>query len=327
VLERAFALEARLRALSRLGADPLRLPPRRLRVAGLDRRAGPIANKTLGTYLTVALTHVLRQGPAAEPWAHTLCVLGAERLRADVLDRMTDACEISGTGLVLAFRSLPQQVRERLGRGNAAAAFMRLGNGEEARAASELIGTEHRFVLSQLTETAGTAVTDTWGDSYTSTVGTADSVSDSVSLSYSHGRSRGRGQSRHGSFAPFAEVSGSASRDDSFSRALSDARSLTEGVSSGTSWGFSTSRAAGDNESLARTLQRSREFLVEAHQLQQLPPSAVIVSYPGPAGRAVVLADANPGILALPGVTLTGLDEVLGRAAGRPGPRAGAPPR
>jgi hypothetical protein len=254
-------------------------------------------------------------------------VLGADRLRGDVLDRLTDACEISGTGLVLAFRSLPQPVRERLGRGHAAAAFMRLGNGDEARVASELIGTEHRFVLSQLTETAGTAVTDTWGDSYTSTVGTADSVSDSVSLSYSHGRSRGRGRSRHGSFTPFADSTGSASRDDSVSRALSDSRSLTEGISAGTSWGISTSRATGDNHSLARTVQRSREFLVEAHQLQQLPPSAVIMSYPGPAGRCVVLADANPAILALPGVSLLGLDELLGRGPGRPGWRRGSHPR
>ena len=38
---------------------------------------------------------------------------------------------------------------------------MRLGNAEDAKAASEQIGTEHRFVLSQLTETIGTAVTDT----------------------------------------------------------------------------------------------------------------------------------------------------------------------
>ncbi len=53
---------------------------------------------------------------------------------------------------------------------------MRLGNAEDAKAASEQIGSQHRFVLSQLTDTVGASVTDTAGDSYTSTVGTAQSV-------------------------------------------------------------------------------------------------------------------------------------------------------
>src|SRR5260221_5832069 len=86
----------------------------------------------------------------------------------------------------------PASVRERLGRGNAMIAFMRLGNGDDARAASELIGTEHRFVVGQLTDTVGTSVTDTLADSYTSTVGTSDSVADSVTAARSSGGSRGR---------------------------------------------------------------------------------------------------------------------------------------
>jgi hypothetical protein len=91
-----------------------------------------------------------------------------------------------------------------------------------------------------------------------------------------------------------------------------------------------TSRAIGANSSLARTTARSREFLVEQHELQQLPPSAMIVSYASPHGRRVVMADANPGILALPTATLHSLEElresapmaagpVLARAV-RPGP-------
>jgi hypothetical protein len=62
-------------------------------------------------------------------------------------------------------------------------------------------------------------------------------------------------------------------------------------------------------------VQRSRELLVEPHELQQLPPSAVIVSYAGPEGRQVVLADANPGIIALRTSTLLGLDEAVATAA------------
>ncbi len=155
--------------------------------------------------MTVALTHVLRQEPPAPapPWQRTLCLPGAEKLSGDVLDRLCDACEAARTGLVLAYRSLPGHVKERLGRGNAAVAFMRLGNAEDAKVASEQIGTEHRFVLTQLTDTVGTSATDTVGDSYTSTIGAADSVSVSASTSETSGRSRGSGHSRAG-FGPFA---------------------------------------------------------------------------------------------------------------------------
>jgi len=321
VIDRAWAMEARLRALDPLGSAPGGSGPSRLRVAWLDRRSAAIGNKVLGTYIAVALTHMLREAAPGPPWQRTLCVLGAERLRGDVLDRLCDAAEISGTGLVVGYRSIPAPVRERLGRGHAAVAFMRLGNAEDARAAAEQIGTEHRLVLSQLTDTIGLAVTDTVGDSYTSTLGTADSAAASVSATGTSGRSTGRGRTRHGVLAPFGDFTGSSSRDASESSAWSDSLSLTEGISSSTAWGLSTSRATGSNASLGRTAQRSREFLVEQHELQHLPTSAVIVTYSSAAGRQVVLADANPGIIALPTATLLTPDEAAAAAAGqRPGP-------
>src|SRR6185437_6192159 len=200
VIERAWAIESKLRRLETMGTSQAELPPSALRVAALDRRSGVLGNAVVRAYLVAALTQMLRQAPGGPPWQHTLCLFGAERLPGDVIDRLTDACEISGTGLVLGYRSIPAAARERLGRGNAAIAFMRLGNGEDARVASELIGTEHRFVVSQLTDTVGTSVTDTWGDSYTSTVGTADSVADSISVSVNRGRSSGRGRSYQGGF-------------------------------------------------------------------------------------------------------------------------------
>jgi hypothetical protein len=319
VIERAWALESRLRKLDQLGSAPVSLRPSRLRVAWLDRRSSALGNKVLGTYLTVALTHMLRQAGAGRPWQHTLCVLGAERLRGEVLDRLEDSCETSRTGLVVAYRSIPAHVKERLGRGNAAVAFMRLGNAQDARVASEQIGTEHRFVLTQLTDTVGGSLTDTAGDSYTSTVGTADSVADSASVSSTSGRSRGRGRSQQGAFAPFGDFTGTVSRDSSVSRGTSDSLSITEGINSGTSWGVSTSKALSANASLARTSQRSREFLVEQHELQQLPPSAMIITYASDEGRRVVLADANPAIIALPTSTLLSVDEARRAVTARTG--------
>jgi len=319
VIERAWAIESRLRRLDRLGSEPAPLPSSRLRVACLDRRVGALGNNVLGTYLTVALTHMLRQAPAGPRWRHTVCLLGAERLGADVLDRLLEACEISGTGLLVGYRSVPAHVKERLGRGDAAIAFMRLGNADDARVASEQIGTEHRFVVSQLTDTVGTSVTDTAGYSYTSTVGTADSVADSASVSDSYGSQRGRGRTRQDAFAPFGHVTGSQSRDASESHGTSDSRSITAGISSSTAWGISTSTAVGASSSVARTSQRSREFLVEQHELQQLPQSAVIVTYASPDGRRVVFADANPGIIALRTATLLSLEEAVKAGAAAAG--------
>ncbi|HET7012911.1 MAG TPA: hypothetical protein VFI65_03300 [Streptosporangiaceae bacterium] len=305
VIERAWTLESKLRSLNALGTEPVELPPGPLRIAALDQRSGVIGNRTVGAYLVAALTQLLRQGPAAQPWQHAVCLFGAERLGGDLVDRLTDACETSNTGLVIAYRSISAQVRERLGRGNAAIAFMRLGNGDDAKAASDLIGSEHRFVIGQLTDSVGTSFTDTWGDSYTSTVGTADSTADSYSVSSNRGGGSSSGRSYQGGFAPFG-ASRSASGEQNYSYGTQGSVSLTKGINSGTSWGISLSRALGENESLGRTAQRSRELLVEPDELQRLPPSAAIISYPAAAGRSVILADTNPALATLPSVARRG---------------------
>jgi hypothetical protein len=312
--ERAWSIEARLRVLAPLGTAVGTRPPSRLKIVWLDRRAASVANAVLAAYLVIALTATLRQAPPGRRWQQTICLLGAERLPGVILDRLSDAAETSGAGLVLGYRSIPAHVRERLGRGDAAVGFMRLGNAEDARIAAEQIGTEHRFLVSQLTDTIGTTLTDTVGGSYTSTVGTADSVTGSDSVTTTTGRSRSR--SRPGAVAPFADLTGSASRDQSSSAAVCDSQSITAGISSGTSWGWSTSKAIGSSDSAARTSQRSRESLVEQHELQQLPQSALLLCYPAPEGRQVLLADANPAIMALPTATLAACPPGFAQPAG-----------
>jgi hypothetical protein len=311
VLERALGMEAQLRRLASVGTDPARLPRGRLRVIAVDRRASPQSATALGGFVVTALTHLIgRVPPAPGPtsWRHTLFLLGAERLRADVLDRFTDACEASRSGLVLAYRSMPAHVRQRIGRGNAAVAFMRLGNAEDAKAASEQIGMAHRFVLSQLTETVGMSVTDTLGRSYTSTVG--DSASDATSASSNESWSTGTGRTSPsgGGVLPL-RGGGSRSSQSGTSWGTSESASLTTGISASTAWGVSTSRATGDSESLARSLQRSRELVVEPSQLQQLPVTAMIVSHGAGQGRRVLLADANPAIGGLPVATMAPLTD------------------
>lgn len=291
VIERAWALESQLRKLETLGSEAVRLPPARLRVISMDRQAGVFGNRVLGTYVATALTHILRQSPASDrPWRHTIIVAGADKLRGDVLDRLMDACETSRTGLVLMYRTLTPTVRERLGRGHAAVAFMRLGNAEDARVASEHIGTEHRLELAQLTETISDAVhsgVNGTSGAYTSTVGTAED--------------------------------GEAGRE-------SAAPDLRQDITASTAWGRAATKAMGETE---RVLHRSREFLVEPHQLQQLPTTSVIVTDATAHGRRVRLADANPAILTFPKTTLGELEDVkeavLQRAEQWPEPAASDP--
>lgn len=305
LIDRAWTLEARLQPLSALASAPASRPASALRVAWLDGSAAPLAAAGIAAYLVIALAEALRRSRPAAPWQQTVFVFGADRLPVDVLDRLCDAAEISSTGLVLGYRSVRPHVRDRLGRGDSAVAFMRLGNAADARLAAEQIGTEQRFVLSQLTDSVGASVTGTAGGSYTSTTGTSDSVGDSRSATWTAGRSRGRGRSRAPGLAPFTGAGGSASRDESVSAALSDSRSVTAAINAGTSWGLSTSRAVGTTGSVTVAAQRAREFIVEPHELQQLPHSAVVLCYPAPGGRQVVLADANPAIMTLPTATLS----------------------
>ncbi|WP_283138786.1 hypothetical protein [Rhizohabitans arisaemae] len=287
VIERAWAMEAQLRKLETLGAQAVRLPPARLRVVSTDRQSGIFGNRVLGTYVATALTHILRQSPPVDrPWQHTIIVAGADKLRGDVLDRLMDACESSGSGLVLTYRSFTPAVRERLGRGHAAVAFMRLGNADDARVAAEHIGTEHRLEIAQLTEAC--PVGDHVAEPYVST------VSGEARTTGGDGPWLGLGRLGNG-------------RD-----------TLPEDITS-SGWGRQGA------EELSQTMQRSREFIVEPHELQQLPTTSVIVTHATATGRRVLLADSNPAILTFPGTTLSEFEET--RRAALPGPRPGTEPK
>ncbi|MFB4317444.1 hypothetical protein [Actinomadura sp. 21ATH] len=274
VVRRAWALEAQLRKLEKLAAEPVRLPPSRLHVVSMDRRAGVLTNRVLGTYVTTALTHRIREAPPGGRWDHTLFLCGAEKLRGDVLDRLIDACEATGTGLVLMYRSIPQHVRERLGRrGHAAVGFMRLGNPEDARVAAEHIGTDQPLLVAEITDSAGESLADVAAGSYASTVAYArargDELTDPV-------------------WSPLPEPAD----DDS---------ALVEGISSATAWGrglaATEDRRRGDTGELK---QGFRELLVEPPQLQELPPTAMVFTHSGATGRRILMVDANPGIITLP---------------------------
>ncbi|MFI0410761.1 hypothetical protein [Actinomadura sp. 3N508] len=271
VVRRAWALEAQLRKLEKLATEPVRLPPSRLHVVSMDRRAGVLTNRILGTYVTTALTHRIREAPPGGRWDHTLFLCGAEKLRGDVLDRLIDACEATGTGLVLMYRSIPGHVRERLGRrGHAAVGFMRLGNPEDARIAAEHIGAGQPLLVAEITDSAGETLFDVAGESYASTV--------------AYARPRGDGLTDP-AWSPLP----APAADDSV---------LVEGISSATAWGRTVADRRDDGDTSAK--QRFRELMVEPPQLQELPPTAMVFTHSGATGRRVLLVDANPGIITLP---------------------------
>src|SRR5262249_56640287 len=77
VIERAWALEARLRVLERLGSDLAPMPRSRLRVVAADPGGGAFGNAVLAAYVTVTLAHLLRHARPGRPWRHTVCVAAA----------------------------------------------------------------------------------------------------------------------------------------------------------------------------------------------------------------------------------------------------------
>jgi hypothetical protein len=217
---------------------------------------------------------------------------------------------------VLAYQAIPAHVRSRLGRGNAVVAFMRLAAAEDARAASEELGAGLRLVLPQFTETVGGLAGDTASGGYASTV----SAGSSPVVSWPGSEAaRGNGSllvplpatARAGD-APGASEPGPSDGEPSDG----DAELPGAEIRTSTGWGMATAKAAADGESLARALERSREFVAGPDELQHLPASAMIIRYAGPGGRQVVLADVNPGLAGLGAATGLTLEEYRARPAG-----------
>ncbi|WP_315987150.1 hypothetical protein [Actinomadura sp. HBU206391] len=355
VIERAWALESQLRKLEVLGTEPVRLPPSRLHVVSMDRRAGVLTNRVLGTYVATALTHVLRESPAGRRWDHTLFLCGAEKLRGDVLDRLIDACETTGTGLVLMYRSIPGHVRERLGRGHAAVGFMRLGNADDARVAAEHIGVEQRLNVAAITDHAGETVADLKHDPYASTVAYArarggDALTDpgwsplpdpaendealvrGINTATPWGRSIAEaaragvggpadvvngdpvnGAPAEGAPASGVPAGGARVDGEPANGGAASGEPANDGPGDGTSGdGGSGDGGPGDGAPAQRDGgRRSRELLVEPHQMQELPPTAMIFTHATANGRRVRLVDANPGIMTLPTVHSVEYEEYL----------------
>jgi hypothetical protein len=164
--------------------------------------------------------------------------------------------------LICMVEHLRGDMTQLLGGSDSAALVMKIGNAQEAVAAANHFGSQHKFVLSQITEGIGRAFTTGGG----TTTGTSDGISETQGVT--SGRS-GRAWS--------SSVTESRTRSWQETRNWSETNSTNEGV----------------------TRSRVYEPTVKPTAFQSLPPTAFFLVDSGPQGRRIVLGDCNPGIVAL----------------------------
>ncbi|MER7338904.1 hypothetical protein ABT403_13795 [Streptomyces sp. NPDC000075] len=213
------------------------------------------------------LLHALRKR-AVVPGSGTLVVAGADHLGREALETMARQARTAGVRLVFLLEHLREAAVQVAGGSDSATVFMRMGNGEEAKAAAQFIGQEHKFLVNQLTRQIGETLTEGRGSSY----------------GYQRGVSDTRGSNRGGG------VSSGGTWGSSFSSSTSLSRSWQDSTNS------STARSTTTGENLTRVY----EFTIEPTQLQALPVTGLVLVEAGPAGRRVVFGDCNPGITFLP---------------------------
>jgi hypothetical protein len=206
-----------------------------------------------------------RSGPAV------LVLAGADHLGLTTLKTLGKKARANDVRLVLLLSTLRDDLGKMLGAApNGSTIIMRLGNAQDAMAAAELIGRDHKFVLSQITRSVGT--------SFSRAQSTSTGHSDSV------GRSEGSsaGKSREA----FAAMAGghSTTKQDS----VTTSRAQT--------WQDTVSTTAGESDTIGASRSRVYEFQVEPVTIQSLPTTAFILVEHCPQGRRVVAGDCNPGI-------------------------------
>jgi len=255
-----------------------------LRCLALEPAARSVRAELLAGLLVQWLTV---QVTAAGPASPAVIIAGADEISRPHLERLSDACERRGVPLTLLFRHLRETAADLAGGGTAA--FMRLGNHQEATTAADLIGRQHKFVLSQLTATLGGNQTHTrtdtegWGETATTTRGWHDTTTTGP---------------RQDSAWRLSDVTSRAiGRSESFSSTASR------------NWSAAISWADGTNWSDAESRQRVYEYTVEPATLQHLPDHALLLVTTRTSGLELTPVECDPAIITLLRVSTTPLPE------------------
>ncbi|MFI7212953.1 hypothetical protein ACIBP4_00115 [Micromonospora maritima] len=262
-------IEAHLHPLRDIGNQPQPTMPADLTCVAVEEDGVNVRRDLLNDLLVQWVT---RRTARSADAPHRIVVSGADGLRRDHLQALTDICDRRGIGVVLLFRHLQDSAPQSIGTGPVG--FFRLGNHEEATRAADFIGRQHRFVLSQLTNTLG--------GNDTHSTSTADSHGSSQSISYNT------------TVAPQGNTN--LPKRDRTSTSTSYSSSPNR------SWTVTRSYAEGTNWSTAEGHQRVYEYLVEPHTLQGLPDYALLIVNHTVTGRDLRAVECNPDIVTLPRV-------------------------
>jgi hypothetical protein len=226
-----------------------------VRTHNRSRRRKTITDRLLVHAWTRALQEGDRYG------ADVLIVAGADDLGLPVLQELSRCASGIGQRLILMFHSLREPATKMLGTDGSAAVLMRLGNADEAVAAANFIGREHRFVLNQVA----------WQEGESGTHGA--STSTGTSTSHTKGRSRATN---------YAGVPQGVTTSDSVTVGFSTQRT--------TNWtqGWSSNQTA--------TQTRTYDLHIEPTELQSLHQTAVLLVHPGAPGPPALVGNCDPRI-------------------------------
>jgi len=283
IAARASALRRALLPFEGLGSRAEQEPYAQVKIIATDRTAGEFAERAYGTYTVEALSTLLdlraaRRGPG-RPWGRMIVLCGADALPEWAVRRLTESAERLATGVVLLYRRAGENALAQLRAEGSFPVVMRQPDAESAAAVAGLLGTGKRGRMHRLTEIMGAALHGTTPDGYATD--TSEQVTAASPVRYAAK-----------SIAPLT---------------------LVRHIRAATAWGKATSQASEqDTLSAENGVDPLTTQRFDVYGLQRLPHTAVIV--PG-SGDDPVVADANPGILALPTATLKTVEEAAVPAA------------
>lgn len=214
-----------------------------------------------------AVLHQLRAG-VDRLSADVVIIAGGARLGTEVLEALARHARRRGIHVIFMLEHLRGDLEQFLGGSGSAALLMQMPNPKEAELAARFIGKGHKFVLSQVTRSAGETRTSSGGTSTGTSYGT--SLTENSSGPFVDGVS----------FGPFG-------RTWSSTESRTQSRQATQG------WSEARATTSGTIDA------RVYEYTVEPATLQSLPQTAFVLVEAGGAGRRVRFGDCNPGILAL----------------------------
>lgn len=228
-------------------------PPSGLTIIRADPATDGETRRRLDNLLAAALVDRLGDSPGSRGF---LIVVGADRLSRQVLEVLVTRAEDRGLKLILFFEHLRGEARELLGRGASDTIVMRLGNVEDATAAANFVGKQHRFVVSSLSLQVGSQLGGSEGHGF--------NMTDSSSQSYTSQNMGGD--------------------------------SSTSGTSRSMGANFNYSQTWSETKTYGETSTRSEEFVARAEDLQRIPTTGFLYVTAVNGRQHVIFGDCHPAI-------------------------------